>query len=79
MSRSSDASARETGIVYVNWESVGKNASFSAPTVTASYDLVNEGAGGFVAKSGNFIVIDAAQGKTINISNIGGTIKIEKG
>ena len=79
VSMSSDASAQETGLVYVNWESTGNNASFSAPTVTASYDFVNEGAGGFVTGSGNYIVIDAAQGKMLNISNVGGTIRIQKG
>ena len=79
VSMSSIPAAHETGIAYVNWESMGKNASFSAPTVTASYDLLDGGAGGFVTKSGNYIVIDASQGKVLNISNVGGTIKIEKG
>ncbi|MFA6907524.1 MAG: hypothetical protein WC263_01730 [Candidatus Micrarchaeia archaeon] len=79
LSRSSDASVQETGIAYVNWETFGKNASFSAPTVTSDYGLVDEGQGGFVTASGNFIIIDAAQGKAINISNAGGMIKIEKG
>ena len=79
VSRSADASAQETGLVYVNWESADKNTSFSAPTVTSNYDLTVDGAGGFVTTSGNYIAIDAAQGKMINISNVGGTIKIEKG
>jgi hypothetical protein len=47
--------------------------------VTSNYDLTVDGAGGFVTTSGNYIAIDAAQGKMINISNVGGTIKIEKG
>jgi len=79
VSRSPDASARETGLVYVNWESTGANSSFSAPTVTANYSLVDDGTGGFVTQSGEFIRIDAWQNKKINISNVNGMIKIQKG
>ena len=78
VSISSDASEKETGIAYVNWESAGRNSSFSAPTVTASYihttsNMVTSSA------SGKFIVIDPMNGSILNISNVGGTIKIEKG
>ena len=78
VSTSSDASAHETGIVYVNWESTDKSASFSAPTVTASYiptisDMVTFPSGS------NFIVIDPSKGSVLNISNEGYRIRIQKG
>lgn len=76
ISKSPDASARETGMVYVEWQSEGKNESFSAPTVTASYSWVNSN---MVSAPGNFILIDPAKGGSLNISNEAGTIKIVKG
>jgi len=80
VSTSSDASAQETGIVYVNWESSGGNASFSAPTVTASYTYA-EGPDGMVTSppGSNFIIIDPSRGSALNISNEGGSIRIMKG
>lgn len=80
VSMSADASAQETGLVYVNWESSGKNASFSAPTETASYAYAG-GADGMVTvqPGSNYIVIDPSKGSVLNISNVDGTIKIEKG
>ena len=78
LSMASDASAHETGIVYVNWESTGKNASFSAPTVTAGYthtasDMVTS------SPNGEFIIIDPLKGSALNISNEGALIRIMKG
>jgi len=75
-----DASAQETGAVYVNWESMGRNASASAPTVTASYDYAT-GPDGMVTSplGSNYIVIDPSKGNLLNISNVNGMIKIQKG
>lgn len=80
VSKSSQASVHETGIAYVEWQSFGKNMSFSAATLTADYEYVGDSTG-FVTESGNgnFIRIDAWQGKMINISNVGGKIRIQKG
>ena len=79
VSRSPDASAQETGLIYVSWESAGNNASFSAPTVTASYkytggsDMVTSPTGS------NYIIIDPSKGSLLNISNEGGGIMIKMG
>jgi len=77
-----DASAQETGAVYVNWESMGRNASASAPTVTANY-TAEEDSYNMVTYStpgmGEFIIIDPTKGSTLNISNEGSGIKIMKG
>jgi len=80
VSMSPDASAQETGMAYVDWESTDKNSSFSAPTVTASY-IYTEDADGMVTSSptGNFIVIDPSEGSFLNISNEGSRIRIMKG
>jgi hypothetical protein len=78
VSKSSDPASRETGIAYVEWQSFGKNMSFSAPTVTSNYEYIGDG-NGFVNASGNYIVIDAWQDREINISNRNGLIRIQKG
>ena len=83
VSHSPNAADSETGTVYVEWLSDGKNMSFSAPTVTADYSYVG-GAGGFVsnrttANGKDFVEIDAAQGHMVNISNENGRIMIMKG
>jgi len=80
VSMSPDASAQETGMVYVDWESTDKNSSFSAPTITANY-LHTEDANGMVTfpAGGNFIVIDPAKGSYLNISNQGEEIMLQKG
>ena len=57
-----------------------RNASFSAPTVTASYDYAGGPDGMVTSPQGSsYIVIDPSKGSALNISNVGGTIKIEKG
>jgi hypothetical protein len=83
VSYSQDASAIATGFVYVDWFSGGKNTSFSAPTVTASYSPTTD-SDGFVTVTAppgqsTFIVVDARQNFPIKISNEGGTIRIAKG
>ena len=83
VSYSPNAANSETGFVYVEWLSNGKNLSFSAPTVTAKYSYVG-GAGDFVsnrttANGKEFVAIDAAQGHLINITNKNGEIEIKKG
>ena len=77
VSAAPDASAQETGLVYVNWESIGKNSSFSAPTVTASYIPTIDGSM-VTYPPGNFIVIDPSKG-ILNISNLGSGIGLKKG
>ncbi len=64
----------ETGFVYVDWQGVsGRNVSLSAPTITGAYDYVRgEGVGN---DSRDFILITA---KSVNISNLNGTIWIKK-
>lgn len=82
ISRSPDASSIATGFVYIEWQSGGKSASFSAPTVTANYQPVLGGHGivKLVTKDrSEFIVIDAMQNLPINISNQGGAIVIGEG
>ncbi|MFA6327848.1 MAG: hypothetical protein WCY41_00185 [Candidatus Micrarchaeia archaeon] len=83
VSISPDASLQETGNVYVNWESAGKNASFSAPTVTASYAPTTDGGMVTVPEEspygGRFIIIDPSAGSALNISNNDGIIGIMKG
>ena len=80
ISRSPDASSVATGFVYIEWQSGGKSRSFSAPTVTASYDYAG-GADGMVTSpaGGNFIIIDPAKGSVLNISNEGSGIMVMKG
>ena len=80
VSGSSDASAQETGLVYVNWESTNKNASFSAPTVTASYIHTGDADNMVTSPTGsNFIVIDPTKGDFLIIGNEGNRIRIQKG
>lgn len=83
VSHSPDASAVETGFVYVEWLSNGKNVSFSAPTITTNYSYVG-GADNFVssrtaAGGAEFVVIDASQGHMLNITNKNGEIEIREG
>ena len=79
VSYSKDASAG-TGYVYVDWLSGGKNESFSAPTVTASYSPT---VSGFVntttSGQSKFIVIDTSQNHPVRIGNDGGNITIAQG
>ena len=82
VSYSPNAATSETGIVYVELLSNGKNSSFSAPTATADYTFT--AAGTFVtnrttANGKEFVAIDAAQGHVINITNENGRIRIMKG
>lgn len=82
ISRSPNANEIETGFVYVEWLSDGKNMSFSAPTITANYTWVTD-ADKFISHKAEggveFIVIDAKQGHPVSITNKGGGILIEKG
>jgi len=78
VSNSSDASKQETGIVYVDWTDTGKNTSFSAPTVTTNYNFTRDPEN-VVTVHDNFIVIDTYKNQKINISNVNGTITIQKG
>ncbi|MFA6214372.1 MAG: hypothetical protein WC717_03780 [Candidatus Micrarchaeia archaeon] len=82
VSYSPNAAALETGIVYVEWMSGGKNSSFSAPTITANYTPKTDGYGFVTAKdygTRKFVMVDAAQGFPLNITNEGGGIRIMKG
>jgi len=76
LSKASDAASQETGFIYVAWDSANGEASFSAPTVTADYEI-GPGSSGMVTYEGNYIVIDPSEGTRIKISNEGGKIKIE--
>ncbi len=68
----------ETGIVYVEWQGPGGNASFSAPTVTAAYGVTTYGQ--FITHPpGNFIVIDSEYGQSLLMNNTNGVIRISKG
>ena len=86
VSHSPSAAGLETGFVYVEWLSDGKNVSFSAPTVTSNYSFrADGGSSPFVSDRittdglKEFVVIDTQQGLPLNISNEGGGIKIMKG
>ena len=80
VSYSPNAATSETGLAYVEWESFGKNTSYSAQTITANYQPITDSLGFVTTPPGsNFIVIDANQNLPINISNVNGTIKIGKG
>jgi hypothetical protein len=83
VSYSPDAASYETGLVYVEWLSNGRNSSFSAPTITADYLYVGD-AGNFVgnrttSNGKEFVVIDAMQPHMVNITNKNGKIEIRKG
>jgi len=82
ISRSLDASSAATGFVYVEWQSGGKSAVFSAATVTSDYQPVLDGHG-FVRLEQDgkmeFIVIDATQNRPLNISNRAGAIFLGEG
>jgi hypothetical protein len=82
VSTSPYAGSSETGFVYVEWESAGRNASFSAPTVTADYGITQDQSG-MVTLIDNgdsrFIAVNPLQGSVLNISNEGGKMMLMKG
>jgi len=79
ISRGGAANAQETGFVYVEWMGTARNASFSAPTITAAYDATAYS--GFINVSGNFITISPSgyPGLPLNISNENGRIRLKRG
>jgi hypothetical protein len=79
VSFSPTAATSETGLAYVEWQSFGRNASYSAQTITANYEAMVDSLGFVTIQPGNFIVIDASQNLMINISNQNGKIRIQKG
>lgn len=83
MSASPHAESRETGLIYVEWESAGGRKGFSAPSVTADYGIKQLDADGMVTLIDNgdseFIAIDPSKGSVLKISNEGGKMMLMKG
>ena len=74
VSRGQDASAQQTGFVYINW---GNNSGgMSAPTMTADYAYVSP-QDGSIWHEESLIFIKSSIGR-LNISNVEGQIRFSK-
>jgi hypothetical protein len=72
--------SNRTGILYMNWESKGRNMSFSTNTITSIYDFeVSSGKIWYenLPGSGTLIMLNGSNVASVLLTNVNGTIKIE--
>ncbi|HIH19609.1 TPA: hypothetical protein HA225_06605 [Candidatus Micrarchaeota archaeon] len=79
VSKAERADLKETGFVYVDWQGPSRINSFSAPTITSSYDLLVDPSGFISNPNANSILINASKGLRVKIENTGSSIKFSKG
>ena len=78
LSKGLSPASTETGFVYVEWNGIRGNTSFSAPAITSAYSVTESGSFIVLDTPTNQIIIDPNQGQQLCMRNTneGGADKI---